>query len=122
MTVNLEFLSPSLKLQLHTAVPLCASLLDDWEIKELFEPDRFRYQGELYGEYRVTLRYEVPNNEDSGSAYIAGCYLARQIDRVWTYSTGLPFGARAYDWFLTPTNPPTGWTSNGSNVLEQEDW
>jgi hypothetical protein len=122
MTIKLEFQSPPLKLQLLTVLPLFATLVDGWEVAESFQADRFRHQGVWYGEYRMELRYDVPADEDGGSAYIAGCYLARQLDRVWTYSTGLPFGARAYDWFLTPTNPPQDWNSNAREALPVEDW
>lgn len=122
MAIKLEFQSPALKLRLLTALPLFATSVDCWDVTELFQPDRFRHQGERYGEYRVVLSYDVPADEDGGSAYIAGCYLARQLDRVWTYSTGLPLGSRAYDWFLTPTNPPPDWNSNAREALPEGDW
>jgi hypothetical protein len=122
MAIKLEFQSPPLKLRLLSASPIFATTVDGWDVTELFQPDRFRHEGTWYGEYSVVLRYDVPPDEDGGSAYIAGCYLARQLDRVWTYSTGLPLGARAFDWFLTPTNPPPDWNANAREALPEEDW
>lgn len=80
----------------------------------------------------VTIRFESPELKllvekpdtlfFAGSASIAGCFLARQLDRAWTYATGMTLTGRGYDLFMRPTNPPAGWESNAAEVIPVADW
>jgi len=119
---QLVFQSPVVRLRLLEDAEPFSTSLDNWGISETFEPGRFRHEREYYGAYQLLLRHSLQATEDPGNAYIYGCFLARSLDRICTYSTGLPLSARGYDLFLTPTNPPPEWKSNAAEIIPGPDW
>lgn len=114
--------SPELRLRpLEPSPALCTSI-DEWEVAERFRERRYWYNNDPYGSYHLELTRVVPPDEDPGNVYIEGCYLAQRLDQVWVYSTGLRLGVRGFDLFLSPIQPPPDWSSNGAEVIPEDDW
>lgn len=120
---RIEFRSPSLHLNVRRyGQRYSTGDHSGWRITEEYDPEGGGiHKGQRYGAYWITLSREI-GTEDAGSLYINGCYLARMIDSTWTYSTGLPFGGRAFDLFSDPTNPPHGWHTNEAEVIDRASW
>jgi hypothetical protein len=119
----LRFTSPILYLRVaDKEIEAFSTTFDGWTISESYGGATQFYEGEPYWAYQVTIERESPPEVDLGNDYIQGCHLAQDLDRVWTYSTGLPLSPPGFDIFLPPVNPPPGWTSNGSIVVPGEDW
>lgn len=92
-----------------------------WTLRETYRPDCALRDGEPCGLYGMRLECEV-GGEDPGSVYIAGQFLARDVDKMWVYVTGHPLSRRGTDWFLSPMTPPAGWTSNAKEIIPEDDW
>lgn len=119
---HVHFASPELWLRVDGDEELHSATVFGWRVSEHFEPNRYFFGGIAFGSYRVHLDYEVSSEEDAGTAYIAGCHYARALDRAWSYATGMPLSGRGYDLFLSPSNPPSEWSSNASEALPADDW
>jgi len=88
--VTIRFESPELKLLVETPGTLFLTVFHGWRLSEVYEANRYRLGSERFGAYRVVMEFDAsPADQDAGGAYIAGCFLARQLDRAWTYATGM---------------------------------
>ena len=118
---TVQFESPELKLLVDAAGAPFSTEIDGWRISEAYVPDQYYLRSVRVGSYRVRMEFDVSGDYDAGGAYIAGCFLARQLDRAWTYATGMTLTGRGYDLFLRPTHPPAGWVHNAEAVVPLDD-
>jgi hypothetical protein len=91
-----------------------------WEIQEVVGNDLRWWEGQAFPAYRVRMRMTVKPAEE-GSAFIAGCAIARDISRFYAYITGRILGDPG-DVLSLNINPPAGWGSNGAKIVPQGDW
>jgi hypothetical protein len=91
-------------------------------VREIFEPNANDDIRPGLGSYLVAIEAKVADHSEFSEFQSEAFSLAKCLDRLWTYATGMPLSVHyqgrsiyAYE-FL---HPPKGWTSNLTEVNDQ---
>jgi hypothetical protein len=89
---------------------------DGWTLREEWDPTRHKRGAEPYGEYRILVERDVSSHDEVNDRLVEGVHLVEDMERVWSYATGMALRSRGFDIVLGEFKPPTGWSTNAREV------
>lgn len=120
MSRILSFKSPEFRLRVERTEEPFSTIVDDWTLTEHVVPQAL--SSRLGSPYSVSLEYALKFRDEAGSMFINGEYHVRALEKAWLYATGLTMSGMGYEYMLSPSALPLGWTSNAASILSETEW